>query len=196
MVDITKNYFEIFQIPVTCHVDADLLAERYRELQKTVHPDRFVGADKRQQRLAIQYAAFVNEAFDTLKSPMKRVLYQLKLVDYEVDMETNTVMDTLFLMEQMELREAMSEVRDHSDPEAELERLVELVDGGIVALHKQFEKLWLLGGADDVSSQELESSEKEKEKALKTAQDTVRKMQFMVKLASELEQLESELLDD
>ncbi|MET4693979.1 Fe-S protein assembly co-chaperone HscB [Endozoicomonas lisbonensis] len=188
MVDITKNYFELFQLPVSCRVDLSLLAERYRELQKTVHPDRFAGADDRQQRLAIQYAAYVNEGYETLKSSMARSLYLLELAGYKVDLETNTVMDPVFLMEQMELREAMSEVRDHVDPEAELERMVDEVDEGVEALFGTYEQLWLIASEEGTEAPARED-------ALKKAQDTVRKMQFMVKLAAELEQLESELLD-
>lgn len=186
MVDITKNYFELFQLPIACHVDQALLSERYRELQKTVHPDRFAGADRSQQRLAVQYAAYVNEGFETLKSSLQRSLYLLKLTGYEVELEKNTIMDPMFLMEQMELREAISGVRGHNDPEAELERLTDQVEEGIEELHQAFGTLWQQADADASG----------KDDALKKAQDTVRKMQFMVKLASELEQLEAELSDE
>ena len=180
MVDITKNFFELFQLPVSCHVDSALLAERYRELQKAVHPDRFAGQGERQQRLSVQYAAWVNEGFQTLKQPLKRAMYLLQLADHPVDMEKNTVMDHGFLMEQMELREAMGDVRGSSDPEAELDRLMESVNRAIEEMHQQFEQCWQQGDKS----------------ALAEAEAVVRKMQFMVKLAAELEQLESELLDD
>ena len=172
-----------------------LVSERYRELQKTVHPDRFAGSDSRQQRLAIQYAAYVNEGYDTLKSPLLRSLYLLELVGFAVELETNTVMDTAFLMEQMALREAISEVRDHSHPEAELERLIDDVDDGVEALFNTFVALWAVGTQQGDRVVTAGKTPEQKE-ALKNAQDTVRKMQFMVKLAAELEQLESELLDD
>ena len=180
VVDITKNFFELFQLPVSCQVDSNLLSERYRELQKAVHPDRFAADDQRQQRLSAQYAAHVNEAMDTLKSPLKRSIYLLQLAGKPVDMENNTVMDTAFLMEQMELRERVSEIRDHADPENELETVIEEVEGTIDSYHDAFDALWQKG--DDESLAEAES--------------IVKKMQFMVKLAAELEQLESELLDD
>ncbi|MGI9276933.1 MAG: Fe-S protein assembly co-chaperone HscB [Endozoicomonas sp.] len=180
MVEITKNFFELFQIPVACHVDSALLAGKYRELQKAVHPDRFAGESERQQRLSIQYAAYVNEGYETLKSPLKRSLYLLKMAGNPVNLESNTVMDPGFLMEQMELRESMSELRDSKDPEEELERLIESVDKGIDGLHQQFERHWQAGD----------------EAGLDAAEALVRKMQFMVKLAAELEQLESELLDN
>ena len=180
MVDITKNFFELFQLPVSCEVDYQVLAQRYRELQKTVHPDRFAGDSERQQRLSVQYAAYVNEAYDTLKKILPRDIYLLKLAGRQVEMERNTIMEPAFLMEQMELREAVAELKQQSNPEAELDRLINRVDQGLAAFQKQFQMLW---EASDGSS-------------LDQAEAVVRKMQFMVKLASELEQLESELLDD
>ena len=180
MVDLTKNFFELFQLPVGCQVDLALLSERYRELQKNVHPDRFAGEDARQQRLAVQFAAYVNEGLDTLKSPLKRSLYLLQMAGRPVDLENNTVMDTAFLMEQMELREAVSDIRGHQDPESELDRLITQVDDAVSEYHSRFEAFWEKG---DSSS-------------LDQAASLIQKMQFMVKLASELEQLESELLDD
>ncbi len=180
VVDLTKNFFELFQLPVEFQVDQALLSERYRELQKSVHPDRFAGEGERQQRLAVQYAAYVNEGLETLKSPLKRSLYLLELAGHPVDLENNTVMDTVFLMEQMELREAVSDIREHQDPESELDRLMAQVDQSVADYQNDFASFWQQGD----------------EASLGKAAAVVQKMQFMVKLSAELEQLESELLDD
>ncbi|WP_252179511.1 Fe-S protein assembly co-chaperone HscB [Endozoicomonas sp. 4G] len=180
VVDLTKNFFELFQLPVEFQVDQALLSERYRELQKLVHPDRFAGEGESQQRLAVQYAAFVNEGLETLKSPLDRALYLLELAGHPVDLENNTVMDTVFLMEQMELREAISDIREHQDPESELDRLIAQVDQSVMDYQNEFASLWQKG---DKAS-------------LEQAAAVVQKMQFMVKLSGELEQLEAGLLDD
>ncbi|WP_422475664.1 Fe-S protein assembly co-chaperone HscB [Endozoicomonas sp. ALB032] len=180
MVDLTKNFFELFQLPVEFQVDQALLSERYRELQKSVHPDRFAGEDERQQRLAVQYAAYVNEGLETLKLPLNRSLYLLDLAGHSVDLENNTIMDTAFLMEQMELREAVSEIREHQDPKSELDRLMAQVDQSVTDYQNEFASLWQKGD----------------EASLEQAAAVVQKMQFMVKLSIELEQLEAELLDD
>ncbi|WBA83570.1 Fe-S protein assembly co-chaperone HscB [Endozoicomonas sp. GU-1] len=180
MVDLTKNYFELFELPVSCQVDLQHLSSQYRALQRAVHPDRFAGDDERQQRISIQYASHVNEAFDTLKQPLPRVIYLLKLAGRDVDMERNTIMDPGFLMEQMELREAVADIRSASNPEQEVERLAGQVDADILRYLQRFEGFWSSGTEQD----------------LEQAETVVRKMQFMVKLAAELEQLESELLDD
>lgn len=180
VVDLSKNYFELFELPVSCQVDQRRLSSQYRALQRAVHPDRFAGDGERQQRLSIQYASHVNEAFNTLKQPLPRVIYLLKLAGRDVDMERNTIMDAGFLMEQMALREAVADIKSTSNPEQEVERLADQVDADIHRCLQQFEGFWVSGTEQDLDQ----------------AETLVRKMQFMVKLATELEQLESELLDD
>ena len=180
VVDLTKNYFELFELPVSCQVDQQRLSSQYRALQRAVHPDRFAGDDDRQQRLSIQYASHVNEAFNTLKKPLNRAIYLLKLSGRDVDMERNTVMDPVFLMEQMELRESVADIKSSKNPEQEVERLTAQVDADIHRYLQKFEGFWVSGTEQDLDQ----------------AETVVRKMQFMVKLAAELEQLESELLDD
>ncbi|WP_253705198.1 Fe-S protein assembly co-chaperone HscB [Endozoicomonas ascidiicola] len=176
--DLTKNYFELFGLPVSCQVDLKALSSQYRVLQRAVHPDRFAN-DERQQLLAVQYASHVNDAFNTLKQPLNRAIYLLKLAGRDVDMERNTVMDTAFLMEQMELRESVDEVRSDAYPEKALESLMARVDGDIDNYLLHFEQCWQSAGKED----------------LDRAEAVVKKMQFMVKLAAELEALESDLLD-
>ncbi len=180
VVDLTKNYFELFELPVSCQVDQQRLSSQYRALQRAVHPDRFAGDDDRQQRLSIQYASHVNEAFNTLKQPLSRAIYLLKLSGRDVDMERNTIMEPVFLMEQMELRESVADIKSRKKPEQEVERLAGQVDADIHRYLQKFEGFWVSGTDQDLDQ----------------AETVVRKMQFMVKLAAELEQLESELLDD
>jgi molecular chaperone HscB len=54
----------------------------------------------------------VNEAHRTLKSPVQRAKYLLELNGVDVGFETNTAMPAEFLVEQMELREALEGARD------------------------------------------------------------------------------------
>ena len=51
----------------------------------------------------------MNEAYRTLKSPVQRARHLLELHGVDVAFETNTAMPTEFLMQQMELREALEE---------------------------------------------------------------------------------------
>ncbi len=72
MLDFSKNYFELFGLPVGFIVDTDALAENYRELQRVIHPDRYANASEQERRLSVQGASRINEAFETLKDPIGR----------------------------------------------------------------------------------------------------------------------------
>lgn len=179
-IDLRASYFELFGVEVGYDVSANAIQGRYLDLQRVVHPDRFAGMGERGQRMAVQYAAFVNEAYDTLRSPLKRALYLLELSGYPVDIETNTVMDAGFLMEQMSLREDLGDVRDSSDPEEAIAEVVERAEGLMSSLQEGFVAAW----------------QQETESGYKDAADFARKMHFVEKLITEAEELEEQLLDD
>lgn len=107
MFSLANHHFEIFGLPISFEIDRDLLNQRYRELQRTVHPDNYANASDKERRLAVQKAAQINEAFNVLKEPLKRAQYLLELqgIDTkEVELSSD------FLMEQMELREQLASI--------------------------------------------------------------------------------------
>lgn len=170
-----QNYFEIFGLPVSYTVDRQALAQRYRELQQEFHPDRFAAKSEREQRLAMQYAAQINEANNTLKDPVARAAYLLQLAGVQINPEQTTA-DGEFLMQQMILRERLEEVRDAADPEAELEDLGS-------------ETAQLFNAQEQAFAQALES------KALEDGKNALLKLQFLAKLQRQIEELEEDLLD-
>ncbi len=104
-VNLNQNHFELFGLPVQFAVEPLALEARYRELQREVHPDRFASAPDAERRVSMQLATRVNEAYQTLKSPLKRAVYILELRGVDSKFETNTAMPPEFLMEQMNWRE-------------------------------------------------------------------------------------------
>ena len=60
------NYFELFEFPPQLTLDTALLAERYRALQQQYHPDRFAAAPESDRVQALQHAAEINAAYQTL----------------------------------------------------------------------------------------------------------------------------------
>lgn len=176
MIDIKQNYFELFALSVGYQVDGAQLAERYRELQKVLHPDRHAHLSERERRLAEQYTAFLNEAQATLKSPLKRAQYLLTLQGFDTLSETSVQMEPAFLMRQMMLREALEEAGDAADPEAELDELSADVSAELRSQREQFEKQYNTADYEQAAG-------------------TVRKMQFLEKLVLEIEAREDELLD-
>ena len=177
MFDFSKNYFELFGLPVGFLIDGQELAVRYRELQKVVHPDRFAAAGEHSQRLSLQSATLVNEAYQTLKDPLKRAQYLLTLKGVEVDPKNHTLNDPDFLLQQMELREALDEVRSAADPQASLDRLLHDIGGMIKSQVAQLAVQFEESGAEPLAA----------------AAQTIQKMQFLHKLHAEAEILEAEL---
>ncbi len=77
-----------------------------------VHPDRFAAEGASAQRVAMQWAVRVNEAYRRLKDPLSRAAYLCELQGAAVEAERNTAMPGAFLMQQMSWREALDEAHD------------------------------------------------------------------------------------
>ena len=113
-----QNHFDLFQIPQRFDIDQGQLDAAYRDVQGRVHPDRFVGATDTEKRVAMQWATRANEAYQTLKNPLKRARYLVELNGIDLQTESNTAMPMEFLMQQMEWREALGEARAAKDAQA------------------------------------------------------------------------------
>jgi molecular chaperone HscB len=87
-----------------------------------VHPDRFAHAGDAERRASLQWTTRVNEAFQILKNPVARAKHFLELHGVDVAFETNTAMPAEFLMQQMELREALEEATEKKNSQS-LDRL-------------------------------------------------------------------------
>ena len=177
MLDFSKNYFELFGLPVDYVVDADQLAVNYRELQRTVHPDRFANATEQERRLSMQGAVRINEAYESLKDPILRARYLLSLNGIDMDSQQETTRDMVFLMEQLELREELEAARGKPDPYAAIADLMVEVNRRINSLIGQM-------------AIQFETATPEQ---LEGARENLFKMQFLKKLCFDAESLEAEL---
>ena len=171
----TPCHFALFELQPSFNLDLDQLAVRYRELARGVHPDRFADASEREQRLALEQSASLNEAYQTLKSPAKRARYLLALKGGELPLEV-TVHDPEFLMQQMQWREELEDLHDSADMAgiAAFKRRLKVAQE---QLNDSFAACW-----DDAAQREQ-------------AERLMRRMQFLDELTYEVRQLE-ERLDD
>lgn len=176
---LSQNHFQLLGLTATFSIDDAELVGRYRELQNTVHPDRFANATDQERRISMQHAAQINEAFNTLKDPLRRAAYLLRLAGIDVDTQ-GSAMDTAFLMEQMEVRERLLELRTAADPLAEVSALI----GSLNRKLNEMTAELAVQFAQDASD------------ALPQACDNVRKMQFLYKLRDEANALEADLEDE
>ena len=112
MSSIQDSHFDLFHLPARYSLDLDALDHAYRTVQAQVHPDRFAAAGEAQKRVAMQWATRANEAYQTLRDPLKRATYLLSLRGVDVGASENTAMEPAFLMQQMEWRERVEDAAD------------------------------------------------------------------------------------
>lgn len=170
------RFFELFDLPVQFSVDTNLLVERFRTIQKQVHPDKFASASDQQKLLAVQQASEINDAYETLKNPLTRAEYMVSEHGFDVRHEQETIKDGMFLMQQMELREELEDAEHASDPETALDDL-----------YDDIKRL-----TDEYTDEFVVKFEAEQ---YKEAAMAVKKLRFIYKLKEETQALEEKLLD-
>lgn len=179
---LASNFFELFGLPVSYDVDLTQLQQQYMKLQKQLHPDRFANASDQQKRLSMQQTSWVNEALTTLKDPVLRAAYLLKLNGVDISLENETTMDAAFLMQQLEMREKLDQVRQsyktaQHDPLAELESITNQV--------KQATHEMMSGFAESLNAGQFDE-----------AREWIRKLQFLKKAKNEVNALTASIEDE
>lgn len=139
-VSLNDSHFDLFGLPAQFALDPAALDHAYRTVQAQVHPDRFAAAGDAQKRIAMQWATRTNEAYQTLRDPLKRATYLLHLRGIDVGAHDNTAMEPAFLMQQMEWREGIEDAAAAKNVDALDALLTQLRDEERI----RFEKLGAL----------------------------------------------------
>ncbi|MCL6566552.1 MAG: Fe-S protein assembly co-chaperone HscB [Acidobacteriia bacterium] len=105
------DYFTFFGLPRRLGLDAHALEAIYHELSWRLHPDRFAQASEAERRLSLDRAAQLNDAFRTLRDPVRRVEYLLWLSGRRREGETRQQAPPELLEEVFELNEVLEELR-------------------------------------------------------------------------------------
>ncbi len=166
--DFSQDFFALFGLRRAYRIDASQLDQAYHAMQGLVHPDRHAHLPETERRLSMQWATQVNEAYRTLKKPLLRAHYLLRLAGADTDHESNTAMPPEFLMEQMEWREAVAEARSAGDHH-ELEKLMQRLEKTASGILGEIER--------DIDAK----------KDYAAAADAVRRLMFIEKLEHEIE---------
>lgn len=112
------NYFSLFQLPNSLPVDHVALSAKYQQLQRQYHPDNFATANDSEKSAIMQQSANINQAYQTLKDPIKAAEYRISLAGIDIYAEHETIHDTDFLFEQFELREILDNIEQAQDWQA------------------------------------------------------------------------------
>ena len=174
---LNSNFFELFDLPVSYDVDLLQLQKRYMELQKQVHPDKFANGSDQEKRQSMQQTSWINEAQTTLKDPVLRASYLLKLKGMDFSLENETTMDAVFLMSQLEMREKMEHVKQQDDPLVALDSIEKEI--------KDANDQMMQGFAESYQAEKFDD-----------AREWIRKLQFLKKAKNEVNTLIADVEDE
>jgi len=85
----TPNYFAIFSLPPHLTIDTATLEKSFYALSRKLHPDRFAARPAAEQEAALAESSRLNDAYRTLKDPIARTEYLLKLEGIELEEQSS-----------------------------------------------------------------------------------------------------------
>ena len=108
------DFFSFLGLPRKLRIDMSDLEQRYRALSRQFHPDYFYNAPPAERRAALEKSSYLNDAYRTLKSPIARIEYLLKLEGFEQSTDSNRQAGPpqSLLEEVFALNEELDEIRE------------------------------------------------------------------------------------
>ena len=171
------SYFEVFSLPAKLHIDTAALEKQFYAQSRRLHPDRFASRPAAEQEDALRQSSLLNDAYRTLKDPIARTQYLLKLEGVELEEQSKAATDAAraggtekkqvvppeLLEEVFELNMQLQEMkmaRQMGEDEPELRRDLmtakDSFDARMVETQAELENLWTkwdqaLAAADDTA---------------------------------------------
>ena len=90
---VPVDYFTFFGFARKLNVDVALLEREFYDLSRKLHPDLYARADKREQEWSLEQSSLLNDAYRTLKDPILRTQYLLRLEGVELEEQSKNATD-------------------------------------------------------------------------------------------------------
>jgi molecular chaperone HscB len=87
---VPVDYFTFFGLPRKLTVDTAKLERDFYELSRKLHPDLYARAENQEQEWSLQQSSQLNDAYRTLRDPIKRTQYLLRLEGVELEEQSKT----------------------------------------------------------------------------------------------------------
>jgi molecular chaperone HscB len=169
------DYFQAFALPRKLGLDTASLEHEFHRLSRRLHPDRFARASAQEQQWSLAATALLNDAYRTLRDPLQRTEYLLKLEGLEIGEEhagANKRADRQppadLLEEAFELNMQLEEMRmnrkmGEDDPalRADLEKARTDFESQLAAVDSSLQALWtrwdatIDGGSGDIDAAKI-----------------------------------------
>ncbi|MEG9431169.1 Fe-S protein assembly co-chaperone HscB [Terriglobus sp. ADX1] len=157
------TYFEVFSLPTKLALDTASLEKSFYKLSREFHPDRFASKSAEEQAEATEKSSLLNDAYRTLRDPIRRTEYLLELEGVELEeqsvkatesarasgTEKKQIVPPDLLEEAFELNmqlEEMKMAKKMGDDDPQLRKDLEVAKSNFTAMlddsQKQLEALW------------------------------------------------------
>ena len=90
---VPVDYFSFFGLPRKLNVDTGTLEREFYNLSRKLHPDLYAQAESQEQAWSLQQSSLLNDAYRTLKDPIRRTQYLLRLEGVELEEQSKTATD-------------------------------------------------------------------------------------------------------
>ena len=156
------DFFAFLGLTRKLNIDAADLEQRFRTLSRQFHPDYFYNATPAERRASLEQSSYLNDAYRTLRQPISRIEYLLKLEGMAPSgpAEAAKQVPPALLEEVFALNEELDEIRDLRNggaPQEEwrprLERARQPIEVKRIEHEQQLQTLsaqWDAGGGPDV----------------------------------------------
>ena len=84
------DYFTFLRLPRKLNLDVAALEKDFYELSRKLHPDLNARAGSEEQEWSLQQSSLLNDAYRTLKDPIKRTQYLLQLEGVELEEQSQS----------------------------------------------------------------------------------------------------------
>jgi molecular chaperone HscB len=130
------NYFEVFSLPKRLHLDLKELEKTFHALSRKYHPDYFTNASNEERQKALQITASLNDAYRTLRHPVRRAEHLVALEGFKPD---GSKVPQSFLMEVFEINEQLEEVKAGTASKEQVESLKREIEGRAQGFQSQLQ---------------------------------------------------------
>jgi len=138
------DYYALFGIPKSLNLSLDVLQQRYYELSRELHPDRFMRKPEAEQQRALEMSSALNDAYRTLRDPLKRAMYVLGQEGFDVGEQRSKDVPPELLEEVFELNMALEEMRSGDDSaRPQLEQAEKSFTGMLAEVDAQIQALFV-----------------------------------------------------
>ncbi len=166
------DYFQVFGLGRRFQIDLPALEHEFHRLSRKVYPDRFARAGEKERAWSLADTALLNDAYRTLKDPLNRTEYLLKLEGAEIgeehagkDRKDPSRVPADLLEEAFELNMQLEEMRmahkmGDEDPQlhSDLEHAKKKFEGLLAAVDEDLRSQWLTWDAGDEAARQAAQS--------------------------------------